>query len=293
MTTTGDAIHPEAPVQRRLRRGRISLDFARDGNGRTFLAAQFASYPFHVCMVQYLDDDCPNLATLYVQSCSGGLYEDDQHRLELRVRSGAEAHFTSQASTIVHSMPAGQASQDARIIAEGDAYLEYLPDPHILFPRSSFASAIRIVMAPGATVLVSDSVMTHDPHGLGGLPNFYRSEIVIEDGDGRTLAIDRLRLDTPAFKARAPGILGAFNAHGTLVVATRDPLAATIHAAGCGGFGFDYEDAAIGVSVLPNSAGLVFRVLAKDGAMLKRTMHACWSAARLALKGSVPVARRK
>lgn len=292
MTAVSAATRPEPPAQRRLVDGRISLEFACDGDRRTYLARQYASYPFHVCKVQYHDADCPNLATLYAQSCSGGLYEDDQHRLELTVRSGAEAHFTTQASTIVHSMPVGRARQDMRITAESGAYLEYLPDPQILFPHSSLASTIRIAMASDATVLVSDSFMGHDPHRMGGLPDSFESEIAIEDADGRKLAIDRLRLASHAFKARRPGIMGAFNAHGTLLVATRNPPAAALQTAGRG-LDFDYGEAAIGVSALPNSAGLVFRVLAQDGVALKRAMYACWSSARLALKGSAPAMRRK
>lgn len=46
-------------------------------------------------------------------------------------------------------------------------------------------------------------------------------------------------------------------------------------------------------SVLPNSAGILVRVLAADGAALKLALHQAWCAARLALKGSVPVERRK
>ena len=292
MTAVSAATRPEPPAQRRLVHGRISLEFACDGNGRTYLGRQYASYPFHVCKVQYYDADCPNLATLYAQSCAGGLYEDDQHRLELTARSGAEAHFTTQASTIVHSMPAGRARQDMRITAESSAYLEYLPDPQILFPHSNLASTIRIAMASDATVLVSDSFMGHDPQRMGGLPDSYESEIVIEDAGGRKLAIDRLRLASHAFKARTPGIMGAFNAHGTILVATRNPLAAAVQTAGRG-LDFDYGEAAIGVSALPNSAGLVFRVLAQDGVALKRAMYACWSSARLALRGSAPAMRRK
>jgi urease accessory protein len=292
VTAVRAAARPEPPAQRRLVDGRISLEFARDGNGRTYLARQYACYPFHVCKVQFHDADWPSLATLYAQSCSGGLYEDDQHRLELTVRSGAEAHFTTQASTIVHSMPVGRARHDMRITAETGAYLEYLPDPQILFPHSSFASMIRIAMASDATVLVSDSFMGHDPHGMGGLPESYESEIVIEDASGRKLAIDRLRLASHVFQERRPGIMGAFNAHGTLLMATRNPPAAALQTAGRV-LDLDYREAAIGVSALPNSAGIVFRVLAQDGAALKHAMYACWGSARLALARAAPAVRRK
>ena len=55
----------------------------------------------------------------------------------------------------------------------------------------------------------------------------------------------------------------------------------------------DREVAAIGASHLPNSAGVLVRMLAADGAALKLCMHMVWCAVRLALWGSRPVARRK
>jgi len=51
--------------------------------------------------------------------------------------------------------------------------------------------------------------------------------------------------------------------------------------------------AVIGSSPLPNSAGLLVRALAADGAALKLALHEAWCAARLILKGSMPVERRK
>jgi urease accessory protein len=55
----------------------------------------------------------------------------------------------------------------------------------------------------------------------------------------------------------------------------------------------DHDEAVIGFSQLPNSAGVLVRVLAVDGAALKLALHQAWCAARLASKGSVPVERRK
>jgi urease accessory protein UreH len=44
---------------------------------------------------------------------------------------------------------------------------------------------------------------------------------------------------------------------------------------------------------LPKSAGLIVRVLAADGAALKRVMASAWSIARTVLKGAPPTERRK
>ena len=150
---------------RSLVSSRLDLGFAVDADGRSYLRRQYASYPFHVCRVHYHDKDHPGLATLYVQSCSGGIYEDDRLDVTLAAAQGAEAYVSTQAATVVHSMPSGSASQRVRIECEGGSYLEYLPDPQILFPGSRCRSEIAVRLSGDAVALVSDSFLTHDPAG--------------------------------------------------------------------------------------------------------------------------------
>jgi len=272
--------------------GRLDLAFAADAEGRSFLRRQYASYPFHVCRLQFQDRTLPGLATLYLQSCSGGLYEDDRLDVSIAMGKGAEAHVSTQAATVVHSTPSGHAEQSVRLRLEAGSYLEYLPDPQILFPGSRCRSTISVVLSGDGVALVSDSFLDHDPAGRDGTFSAYCSEIVVETADGEVLAIDRLKVDGGAFQGKRPGISGAFAAQGTLVVAGR-----SLPIAGISGdlrtIGLEYAEAAIGASQLPKSAGLLVRVLATDGAALKRAMHLAWSAARLALKGSSPAERRK
>ena len=267
---------------------RLALSFAKDGRGRTFLARQYAAYPFHVCKVLYEDDAVPGMGTIYTQSSAGGIYEHDRHLIEITARAGSQAHVTTQASTIVHSMAQGSAVQDTVIRAESGSHLEVLPDPQILFPQSSYSGSARIVAGEGAAVLFSESFLTHDPSGEGKVPSTYRSEIVVERQDGKTLAIDRMCLDDDAFRASAPGILGGFRACGTLLVIApeRMPLAGPPPELAAGG-------ALAGMSLLPHGAGYLFRILASDGVQLRRALLNCWSWSRLGLTGAQPLARRK
>jgi urease accessory protein len=279
-------------IGRRLIHGRLDLEFASDPEARTYLAHQYANHPFHVCRVQFHDSDLPGLATLYMQSCSGGVYEDD--RLDIRIvgRACAEAHISSQSSTVVHSMPSGWAQQHARIEAQNRSYLEYLPDPQILFPNSNCSSTISVCVASDATALVSDSFLQHDPDGANRAFSAYFSEIRIEDDAGKTLAIDRLRLNGQMFQTRRPGTTGSYAAQGTFIVACVGGLPGSMLTA-LQKIRFDYRDVAIGVSILPKAAGLIVRILAADGHALKRAMHASWCATRHALKGAPPTTRRK
>jgi urease accessory protein len=290
-------VEPKSPdsssrATRRLVSGRLDLAFAADADRRSYLQRQYASYPFHVCRVHYHDTDHPGLATLYVQSCSGGIYEDDRLDVTLAAAQGAEAYVSTQAATVVHSMPSGSASQRVGIKCEGGSYLEYLPDPQILFPGARFRSEVAVRLSGNGVALVSDSFLSHDPAGRDDMFAAYFSEIIIENEAGKALAIDRLKVDGLAFRDSCPGLSGRFKAQGTMIVAGLDcpmsGVAAELHK-----IRLDRDVAAIGCSLLPNSAGMLVRVLAADGAALKLALHQAWCAARLALKGSVPVERRK
>lgn len=262
----------------------LRMQFARDPHGRTFLRGQHASYPFHICRALYHDTAPSGLATLYIQSCSGGLFENDRLIFEIDAAAGARAHVTTQASTVVHSMTSGSAVQLTRIRAAPGAYLEYLPDPQILFPQSSLASKIHIRLEGNAVVLVCDSFLMHDPSGANATFTTFLSETEIVGSDGKCLTVDRTRFEGNAIRARYPGIMGAFNTQGSVIAATTGPLPDSIW--------HDLDDAIpadsnviAGLSRLPNSSGLVVRILASDGAELRRALRKTCSALRLALTG--------
>jgi urease accessory protein len=269
---------------------RLALAFTRDTRGRTFLSRQFAGYPFHVCKTLYEDDALPGMGTIYTQSCAGGVYEHDRHLIEITAKAGAQAHVTTQASTIVHSMVQGSAVQDTIIRADAGSFLEVLPDPQILFPQASYSGTARIIANDGAVVVFSESFLTHDPDESARMPRAYASEIIVERSDGKLLAIDRLKLDADTFRQPAPGTLGKFRCCGTLLVIApgRMPLSGAPPGITATDDGF-----ALGMSLLPHGAGYLFRVLACDGVRLKRALFHCWSWSRLALIGTAPQARRK
>lgn len=269
---------------------RLVLQFSPDADGRTYISRQYVAYPFHVCRALYSDSACPELATVTIQSCSGGLYEGDRLEIEVEAKAGAAAHVTTQAATVVHSMPTGSAEQCTRIRAQSQSYVEYLPDPQILFPQSRLSSTIHIGVSSEAVVLVCDSFLMHDPKGAGRAFTGYMSEIQIEDDAGRRLAIDRMALDGATYEAHYPGVMSNFGAQGTMIAAGVGALPDTILAPDQLGHDSNFS---IGFSRLPRSAGIVVRILAADGAILRREMHSVWSALRRSLKGSNAPPQRK
>lgn len=283
---------PAAPaVAGRRAEPQAALRFSRAPDGRSFVSRQRVGYPFHITRPFYLDEAPRGGLTLYLQSVSGGIYQGEDLRLACVAEPGSVAHVTTQAATIVHRMPAAGARQTARLEAARGAFLEYLPDPLILFPGARLESVLDIAAHRDATVVACESFAHHDPGGADRRFDRFRAEMRIRDEGGRLLVLERYAV-AGARLARGAGQAAPWPAQGGLVVVHRgagrgallDALRAAVADAGAV-YG--------GASALPNESGVAARLLARDGAALRRALEAAWRAARLALHGAPPAARRK
>jgi urease accessory protein len=268
-----------------------SIEFARDASGRTFVSRQRVGYPFHLGRALRSPGDPAGMPTLYLQSCAGGMFDGDDLRLRIVAGEQASAHVTTGAATIVHSTDSLPACQVTELEADPGAYLEYLPDPSILFPRARLDSQVRVRLHPQATVIVGDSILLHDPRGGDGVFGWLKSETRIEDPEGRLLVCDRFQVEGGAMAKGLPGVTGVYAAQGSLFVATQAASAAAL---------VDAMRAVLvqsgvhaGAGLLPNRTGAWARILAEDAAGLKAAMFAAWAAARELLTGSPPIQRRK
>ncbi len=271
---------------------RLSLTFSCDGDGRTYLDRQFASYPFHVCRPHYLPHDAPGMATLYVQSSAGGLYQQDAHDIEIAANDGTRVHVTTQASTIVHSMERGGARQQTTIAAGPSCHVEAVPDALILFPDARLTTGLTVRVHGSATAIIGESFLMHDPNAADNSFDMYEAKTVVEDWDGVRLAADRFRISGRDVLAATPGITGRTRAQGLLMALQRgkDPSALIENLrAGLAA----RDDILSGVSEMPNQAGVWVRILAPDGAALRAGMLTAWASASETFTGVRPAPRRK
>lgn len=276
----------------------LDLEFRPDPRGRTYLHRQYVRYPFHLTRPFHLDrPTLPGLATLYLQSASGGLYAGDRLDSAMRVEPGAAAHVTSQSSTIVHRAHRGQgAALNAEFLVEGDGFLAFTPDPTILFADAELDSRIAAVVAPGASLVLGDAVLGHDPAQMRGAQagppgpvRRYLSVVEIQvpglgrmadrqgfagqpvpqalDPGGRHMAQAALYCVGPAYREQAPAAL----------LAGRQPPPGTLW----------------GADRLPSGLGLWARVLAPAGHGLTQAMASLFAAAFRLRFGVEPAVRPK
>jgi urease accessory protein len=265
-----------------------SLHFCRAG-GRTVLARQRLPYPFHATRTFYLDRANPEIATLYLQSASGGLYRGDRHGLSFVVGPNALAHVTTQASTIVHHTHKNPASQRIRIEVGDGAFAAMTPEPLVLFPGAGISCVTDVTLAATGCAILIDGVTHHDPEGQGRPFDRYSNVIVVRNAEGTVLLADRGSIAGELMTGPVSP-LGPFSAVGTLLVLGQgsqrcDPeiLENCIAARGC----------MAGISQLPNAAGIGGRILAANGGVLAHGLEAAFAIVFEALIGARPARRRK
>lgn len=259
------------------RRPQLELTFARAPGGETWLARQYAAFPFHLTRPFRCEDGG---AEAILQSLGAGLLQGDDVAAGIVAEAGARATIRTQGASVAHAMTgaapgvAAGAAQSVRLEALPGARLAWLPRPLILFAGARVASRLELVLHQGARIAWRDAFLAHDPqgrhsqgcHGSAALA----SETVLRDGGGGILASDRLEIAGPALDDQ--GATAGFAVHAALGWAGAGcdrALAERVRARldACPGvFG--------GVSALPRDAGLFARLLARDGASLQRAFAA-------------------
>jgi len=266
----------------------LSLEFAKNADGKTFLENQYASYPFHICRTQYFENDPPGMANIYIQSASGGIYENENLITNVVANADSFSHVTTQASTIVHGMTNGSAHQTVNVNALDNSYTEFVSDPLILFPQSKLSSTINVSADLTSTAVIADAFLLHFLNGEDQLFKQLKSYLQIYDENNQLLAKDVYIISPKNFLSADRDYIGM----GTISIINRslntenmlEKLQDTIKS---------NEYVYGGATLLPNNCGLIIKFLAPDGDLLKKTITQLWMDIRESLIGTKPNIRRK
>lgn len=267
---------------------RAELTFAEAPGGRTYLARQFVPYPFHITRPFYLDREPADLATVYLQSASGGAYRGDHLSLAITLEQNAKAQVTTQASTLVNAGRGGRTLLEQDLILGNGSFLEYLPDPLILMAEADCESRTTIRVAEGADLVASEAFLTHDYRGLGRLPERFLATLQLHDSQDRRLFADRILLGRDGYDFRR---MGEYPCCASFMVFTAAPRPNLIDA--LRGTLASAEGLQGGVSTFAGDRGHFVRLLTGHGAQLTTALTQLWQCARKDLFGVSAVPRRK
>ena len=272
--------------------GSVALELKRSPEARSYIARQHATYPFHICRPHYFADDPQGMATLYLQSIAGGVFEHDRLAMEVTAGAGTALHLTSQGATIVHAMTRGSASLSTTLAAGDGSVVELMPEATILFPGTDLRLTTDISAADGAVVCVSESFLAHDPENSDAVFARFVSDVRFRTVDGRVLAHDRQAASGAEFRRMACTSGATLAAYGAIHLWATGRDLAKLQESVASAIGVDPSTLA-GVSPLPHACGLAVRVLAVDGAALRIALTRGWCAIREGLFGTAPARRRK
>ena len=277
-----------AAVAERVHQLDLMFGRAGGGTGPTRLVSRRVAYPFSVADVFRLDAGRRDMATVILQSASGGLFEEEDLSLSVTAEAGALARLTTPSAAVVHGMRGGgMARQEVTLKAGEAAWLEYLPKPLILFPGSRLRQRIVIEAAEGAGVLACDGFFMHRPKGAEGSFDWLDATTEIRRPAGAVVARERMRVTGDVLAKGMAGSGGDFRAFGWIVLigGREEAEAAMLDAiAGCG------EAVYAGASHLPGDCGVMVRIAARDGGALVPALEAGVRAGQGVLKLPRPTA---
>jgi urease accessory protein len=281
-----DASSSREPVPTSLENALLVAELA---GGRTILRRQHVGYPFHITRAFQLDRMRPDLATLYLQSTSGGLYAADRLALDVTVGVGAALNLTTPASTVVHDGREEGSSMRHSVTVEDRAFCAIISDPYILFPGANLHIATIATVAADAILIMAEGFAVHDPNRRGGIFARFAAETRIMRPDGARVVVDRGSICGNDLSGNCDALGGMSAACSVLVIAPPDRLVdiAEIEAAA------DKCGCLAGVTAAPNQAGLAMRLLAPDGGTLVRGIEAAFHVASRAALGVELAPRRK
>jgi len=274
--------------------GLLDLQFVVAPDGRTRLARRNMRFPLRVTAPMYIDPASRDMAFVYIQNPTGGLFPGDRLETTLALDVRARVHVTTQSASKIYATDEAGAFQSIGGTLAAGSYLELVPDLVIPQAASRYVQKLDITMERDAGFFVTEMVA---PGRLAHGERFAYSTLDLRtrvlDTDGTELVADTLFFEP---KWRAPdrrGLMGRFSFVGTaLAVAPTCDVPELVGAIEevCGGF--DHDVFAAGCPV-HGDVGVAVRALATSHRALRDTLDAVWEVVRERLAGAPLPPRRK
>ena len=271
------------------RTGRYELEFLRFG-GATRIGKQFVSYPFHMTRPFKLDHNIPFLSTVYQQSSSGGLYRADRLQSKFNLCDSAFAQVTTQAATIVQNCYGHPVKQFLEINTSNNCFFAYTPDALVMLPGSAIISNTQINLGKGSVVLFIDAFDTYDLGQKGQVFDRIETKTKIFGPEKNLVVLDSFNINGRSFLEPYSPIGLWRTVINCLLLGDLESLPSQEKLEACG---TTTNDSIMGVSKLPNGAGLCVRGLCKNAIAAKLVMDQVFANCILHLTGHYPELRKK
>lgn len=267
--------------------GYLYLGFELDQSGKSILRHLDRRVPLIVQQELYFDSEMPEMPCVYILSSGGPNVDGDRYEQNITLKENSFAFVSTGAATKLAEMKYNYSGLKQHFTLEENAYLEFLPEPIIPCKNTRFISDTRITIAQSATLFYSEIFMNGRKHYNDGELFEYDILSVCSHGerpDGERLFREKFII-RPQFQfPKALGIMGNHDVFANVIVMTPPDQMERIYQQVIPYLDSEQE-IAVGITHLPNDAGLLFKVLGMEPGPVKNTVRDFCSLVRQIVKG--------
>lgn len=267
--------------------GMLDLIFELDDQKKSIMRHWDRRAPLIVQQELYFDEGMPEMPCVYILSAGGPNVDGDRYENRFTVRKNAYAFISTGAATKIAEMIYNFSALKQIFVLEENAYLEYIPEATIPCRNSRYITDTAITIAPSATLFYSEIY-------TGGRKYYNEGELFVYDllsvctqahrPDGTLLFREKLVASPKEKNVRDIGVMHNYDVFANVIVLTPEKDAEAIYNQTQAFIDRDQE-LAVGISHLPNQAGLIFKVLGKETQPVKRIIREFGSVVRMQVKG--------
>ncbi|NHN30415.1 urease accessory protein UreD [Paenibacillus agricola] len=142
--------------------GCISAGF-HERNGQTWLGDKYHTYPLKIAKTFAFDY---GQLGVYMMDASPGIMAGDRYVMDWRFGERTNVYITNQSYTKVHpARPENGGDETVRVSEQqqtlelaSNSYVEYMPEPVMLYKDAVLHSSMEVRLAAGSTLILSDLV---------------------------------------------------------------------------------------------------------------------------------------
>ncbi|NOU91623.1 urease accessory protein UreD [Paenibacillus sp. LMG 31456] len=202
--------------------GCITATFTEAG-GQTRLSDRYHAYPLKIAKAFPFDH---GQLGVYIMDSSPGIMGGDEYVLDWRFGENTNVYITNQSYTKVHpargeGMEASAAQpsrQQQKLILQSGSYVEYMPEPLMLYKDAILYTSTEVHMEPSSVLIYSDMVCPGRTH-RGELFHYekYQNQLTVLYG-GEMIYCSRQRVLPAEQKLNALGSWAGYTHMGSLSV---------------------------------------------------------------------------
>lgn len=267
--------------------GFLHLGFELDPHGKSILRHLDRRAPLIVQQALYFDEVWPEIPCVYILSSGGPNVDGDRYEQQIVVEPHAFAHVSTGAATKLAEMRYNYSALVQHFTLTEDAYLEYLPEPVIPCRHTRFVSDTRLTIDPTATLFYAE-IFTSGRKYYGEGERFAYDLLSVtiqgERPQGEPLFRERQVIAPWRSSPQVTGVMSDYDVFANVVVMTPPEKADAIYAQ-TDAFIDPVGGVAAGITRLPYGSGLIYKVLGREVAPVKRLVRAFCSQVRQVVKG--------